>query len=79
MVRAADYYGVTVDYLLGRSYDKNGYNMMTASWGFMGEMWGADTCIAMVRPQRYTMDFIDKNDIIKLLRLCAAIFREGVQ
>lgn len=24
LVRAADYYGVTVDYLLGRSYDKNG-------------------------------------------------------
>lgn len=27
LVRAADYYGVTVDYLLGRSYDKNGYNI----------------------------------------------------
>lgn len=24
LVRAADYYGVTVDYMLGRSYDKNG-------------------------------------------------------
>lgn len=24
LVRAADYYGVTVDYILGRSYDKNG-------------------------------------------------------
>lgn len=24
LVRAADYYGVTVDYLLGRSYEKNG-------------------------------------------------------
>ncbi len=27
LVRAADYYGVTVDYLLGRSYDKNGNNI----------------------------------------------------
>lgn len=42
--------------------DENGYNMMTASWGFMGEMWGADTAIAMIRPQRYTMEFIDKSD-----------------
>lgn len=27
LVRASDYYGVTVDYLLGRSYDKNGNNI----------------------------------------------------
>lgn len=30
--------------------DENGYNMMTASWGFMGEMWEADSVIAMIRP-----------------------------
>jgi flavin reductase (DIM6/NTAB) family NADH-FMN oxidoreductase RutF len=36
--------------------------MMTASWGFMGEMWGADSAIAMIRPQRYTMKFVDEND-----------------
>lgn len=38
------------------------YNMMTASWGFTGEMWGADSLAVVVRPQRYTMEFIDKND-----------------
>lgn len=27
LVRAADFYGVTVDYILGRSYDKNGNNI----------------------------------------------------
>lgn len=46
--------------------DKDGYNMMTASWGFMGEMWGGDCVIAAVRPQRYTMEFIDKNDYFTL-------------
>lgn len=46
--------------------DENGYNMMTASWGFMGEMWGADSVNVMVRPQRYTMEFIDKNDYFTL-------------
>jgi flavin reductase (DIM6/NTAB) family NADH-FMN oxidoreductase RutF len=40
--------------------------MMTASWGFMGEMWGQDTTIAMIRPQRYTMEFVDKNDYYAL-------------
>ena len=26
------------------------HNMMTASWGFMGEMWGADSVVIAVRP-----------------------------
>ncbi len=38
------------------------YNMMTAAWGFAGEMWGEDSLAVVVRPQRYTMEFIDKND-----------------
>ena len=33
---------------------KDKYNMMTASWGFMGEMWGYDCIAAVIRPQRYT-------------------------
>ena len=54
------------EWMLITAGDESGYNMMTASWGFMGEMWGEDTCIAMVRPQRHTMDFIDKNDYYTL-------------
>ena len=42
--------------------NNDGYNMMTASWGFFGEMWGSDSLAMVVRPQRYTMEFIDKND-----------------
>lgn len=41
---------------------KEGYNMMTASWGFTGEMWGDDSVAIAVRPQRYTMKFIEEND-----------------
>ena len=50
------------EWMLISAGDKAGYNMMTASWGFMGEMWGADTVIAMIRPQRYTMEFVEKSD-----------------
>ncbi len=32
---------------------KEKYNMMTASWGFMGEMWGYD-CIAAVSARSAT-------------------------
>ena len=42
------------------------YNTMTASWGFMGEMWGYDCIAAVIRPQRYTMELVDKNDYFTL-------------
>ncbi len=54
------------EWMLISAGDEKGYNMMTASWGFMGEMWGKDTAIAMVRPQRYTMQFIKKSDYYTL-------------
>ncbi len=40
----------------------NGYNMMTASWGFFGEMWGEDSIAVVVRPQRYTMEFLESSE-----------------
>ncbi|MBE6787569.1 MAG: flavin reductase family protein [Ruminococcaceae bacterium] len=54
------------EWMLISAGDQNGYNMMTASWGFMGEMWGKDTAIAMIRPQRYTMEFVEKSDYFAL-------------
>lgn len=57
---------ISEEWMLISAGDESGYNMMTASWGFMGEMWGADSAVAMVRPQRYTMDFIDKSDYFTL-------------
>lgn len=54
------------EWMLISAGNESGYNMMTASWGFVGEMWGNDTVIAAVRPQRYTMEFIDKNDYFTL-------------
>jgi flavin reductase (DIM6/NTAB) family NADH-FMN oxidoreductase RutF len=54
------------EWMLISAGDENGYNMMTASWGFMGEMWGADSAIAMIRPQRYTMKFVNENDYFAL-------------
>ncbi len=54
------------EWMLISAGDKDGYNMMTASWGFMGEMWGNDTAVAMIRPQRYTMEFVEKSDYFSL-------------
>ena len=57
---------ISDEWMLITAGNKSGYNMMTASWGFAGEMWGNDSVIAMVRPQRYTMDFIEKEDYFTL-------------
>lgn len=57
---------ISNEWMLISAGNKDGYNMMTASWGFAGEMWGNDSVIAMVRPQRYTMDFLNSNDYFTL-------------
>ena len=57
---------IAEEWMLISAGDEGGFNMMTASWGFMGEMWGADSVVAAVRPQRYTMEFIEKSDMFTL-------------
>lgn len=54
------------EWMLVSAGDKDKFNMMTASWGFAGEMWGADSMITVIRPQRYTMEFINNNDYFAL-------------
>lgn len=46
------------EWMLITAGNKDSYNMMTASWGFAGVMWGSPTAIAAVRPQRYTIEFM---------------------
>jgi len=38
------------------------FNTMTASWGGFGIMWNKPVAFIMVRPQRYTREFIDANN-----------------
>ena len=48
------------------SGDKDSYNTMTVSWGMMGELWNKDVCTVFVRPQRYTYEFLEKNELFTL-------------
>ena len=41
-------------------------NTMTASWGGLGVMWGKDVAFVVIRPQRYTKEFIDTADTFSL-------------
>ncbi len=42
------------------------YNTMTASWGTMGELWNKDVCFAFIRPQRYTYEFMEREEYFTL-------------
>ncbi len=50
------------DWFLVTAGTEQGYNTMTASWGFAGVMWNKNTFTTVIRPQRYTKKFIDKAD-----------------
>lgn len=41
-------------------------NTMTASWGGLGIMWGKKVAYMVIRPQRYTKEFVDFNDTFSL-------------
>lgn len=42
------------------------FNMMTASWGGTGIMWGKPVVFIFIRPERYTYEFIEKGDTLTL-------------
>ena len=54
------------EWMLITAGDRKKYNMMTASWGFMGEIWGSDGVAVLIRPSRYTLEFINDNDYFTL-------------
>ena len=47
-----------------------GYNTMTASWGHLGSIWGhgggLPTAVIYLRPQRYTKEFVDREELFTI-------------
>ena len=50
------------EWMLVTAGDEEKHNTMTASWGAMGIMWGKNVATVYIRPQRYTKEFIDKEE-----------------
>lgn len=50
------------DWMLITAGDKNNFNTMTASWGGLGIMWFKNVSFIVVRPSRYTFEFMEKHD-----------------
>jgi len=41
-------------------------NTMTASWGGLGVLWNKKVCYCVIRPQRYTREFMEKSQYFTL-------------
>lgn len=52
--------------LAAGDYADNEWNCMTVSWGFLGTMWSLPVAQIVVRPQRYTREFLDRFDTFTL-------------
>jgi flavin reductase (DIM6/NTAB) family NADH-FMN oxidoreductase RutF len=54
------------DWMLITAGPPHAFNTMTASWGGVGHIWGRDVCWCVVRPVRYTFEFMERNDAFTL-------------
>jgi flavin reductase (DIM6/NTAB) family NADH-FMN oxidoreductase RutF len=53
-------------WMLVTAGDIASWNTMTASWGFLGELWSRPCATAFVRPSRHTYGFIDRAERFSL-------------
>ena len=54
------------EWMLVTSGSKEKFNTMTASWGGIGFLWNKAVAFIFIRPERYTYEFIEKNDMLTL-------------
>lgn len=54
------------EWMLVTAQNGDKVNSMTASWGGLGVMWGKNVSYIVIRPQRYTKEFIDNQDKFSL-------------
>lgn len=52
--------------LTSGDFTAGSYNAMTVGWGSFGTMWGRPFAQVVVRPQRYTFEFIERYDTFSL-------------
>lgn len=54
------------DWFLICASNGNSSNCMTASWGQMGVLWNKPIFTCVIRPQRYTFEFVEKTDTVSI-------------
>lgn len=54
------------DWMLITAGNMEKFNTMTASWGGLGILWNKKVCFIVVRPSRYTYEFMENADTFTL-------------
>lgn len=80
---------ISKEWMLVTAGDEKKSNTMTASWGGVGIMWGKNVVTAYIRPQRYTKEFVDENELFtisflpeeyrKALNVCGTVSGKNVE
>lgn len=80
---------ISKQWMLITAGDEKKSNTMTASWGGLGIMWGKNVATAYIRPQRYTKEFVDREELFtlsflpedkrKALNICGSISGREVE
>ena len=52
--------------LTSGDYKKNHYNTMTVAWGYFGIMWNKPMAVVVVRPTRFTFEFMENYETFTL-------------
>ena len=50
-------------------------NTMTANWGGLGIMWNKEVAYVVIRPQRFTKEFVDAGEFFTLTFLMESVRR----
>jgi flavin reductase (DIM6/NTAB) family NADH-FMN oxidoreductase RutF len=66
VLRKNPFHLIGKEWMLITAGDENKVNTMTASWGGLGVMYGKNVAFIVVRPQRYTKEFIDREETFSL-------------
>ena len=54
------------DWMLITAGPPERHNTMTASWGGFGVIWNKNICWCVIRPERYTREFVESSDAFTL-------------
>ncbi len=66
VLRKNPFHLIGKEWMLITAGDGDNVNTMTASWGGLGVMYGKNVAFLVIRPQRYTKEFIDREETFSL-------------
>lgn len=65
-LRKNPFQAIGKEWMLITAGDETKVNTMTASWGGLGVMYGKNVAFIVIRPQRFTKEFIDREETFSL-------------